>query len=125
VRARFEQALQTSVARAGGPAAVLRRGRPVVPSRLWWTAGVLAWDLRVPLERIGKVAEARLAVRAGAVVFAPLAGTPPDDPDWVPAHPRARVLARAGIWRVLAAVGPTLRACSHCQRSRVSATTTS
>jgi hypothetical protein len=116
VRARFEQALQTSVARAGGPAAVLHRGRPVVPSRLWWTAGVLAWDLRVPLERIGKVSEARLAVRAGAVVFAPLAGTPPDDPDWVPAHPRARVLARAGIWRVLAAAQPTLGGCSTCSR---------
>ena len=107
VRARFEADLQASVARAGGPASVLQHGRPLVPTRLWWTAGALAWDLHVPLARIGKVREATLAaarsLRAGAVVFAPLAGTPPDDPSWQPSHPRARVLARSGIWRVVTA----------------------
>jgi hypothetical protein len=107
VRARFERHLRESVARAGGSAGVLRLGRPVVPDRLWWTAGALAWDLHVPLERIGRVRESSLAAArrlpAGAVVFAPLAGSPPDDPSWLPAHPRARVLARSGIWRVVVA----------------------
>lgn len=117
VRARFERDLRASVSRAGGRARVLRLGRPVLPSRLWWTAGALAWDLRVPLERIGKIRESDLAaerrLRGGAVVFAPLAGTPPDDPSWQPAHPDARVLARAGIWRVMIAgrrAGPRARA---------------
>jgi hypothetical protein len=61
VRARFEHDLEASVARAGGPAAVLARGRPVVPARLWWTAGALAWQLRVPLEGIHKIPEDDLA----------------------------------------------------------------
>jgi hypothetical protein len=130
VRARFEQELRASVARAGGGAAVLPLGRPIVPARLWWTAGALAWELRVPLERVGTIPETSLAtlhgVRAGSVVFAPLAGTPPDDPAWEPARHRigGRVLARAGIWRVLAGGAPTLRACSRCPPSPVSATST-
>ena len=129
VRARFEHDLSTSVARAGGPAAVLSRGRPEIPSRLWWAAGELAWDLDVPLERIGKVPEARLAtpcgVPAGAVVFAPVAGTPPDDSAWQPAHPRARTLAAAGIWRLLVDRPPSLRRCAPSRRCRASGTTSS
>jgi hypothetical protein len=128
-RARFEQQLSASVRRAGGAAAILRAGRPVVPDRLWWTAGELAWDLDVPLERIGKVSEARLTmpcgVPAGAVVFAPVAGTPPDDAAWQPAHPRADVFAGAGIWRLLVDRPPTLRRCAPSPPCPVSGTTSS
>jgi hypothetical protein len=131
VRARFEHDLEASVARAGGPAAVLARGRPVVPARLWWTAGALAWRLRVPLERIRKIPEDDLAtlhgLRPPAVVFAPLGGTPPDDPAWVtPRHrPPAPVLAGDGAWRVLDDDAHTLRGCTRCQTSPASATTSS
>jgi hypothetical protein len=128
-RARFEQQLGASVRRAGGAAAILRDGRPVVPDRLWWTAGALAWDLDVPLERIGKVPEAQLAtacgVPAGAVVFAPVAGTPPDDDAWQPAHPRASVLSGAGIWRLLVDRPPTLRRCAPSPTCPASGTTSS
>ena len=129
VRARFEHDLEASVGRAGGRAAVLARGRPIVPARLWWTAGALAWQLGVPLERIRKIPESDLATLRGlrppAVVFAPLGGTPPDDPAWVtPRHrPHAAVVARAGAWRVLAA--RTLRRCVPSPRCPASGTTSS
>ena len=111
-RARFQQDLRRSIERAGGAAALHARGAPLIPAGLWWNAGALAWDLRVPLEGIHKIPEAGLAdlrgVRAPALVFAPVGGTPPDDPAWR-STPRigrcgltVRVLARSGLWQILA-----------------------
>jgi hypothetical protein len=110
-RARFEQDLRRSIARAGGREALRSHGGPIIPDGLWWNAGALAWDLRVPLERIRNIPDRSLATLRGvqppALLFAPLAGTPPDDRDWLSTRHVARrgltvrVLARAGIWRVL------------------------
>jgi hypothetical protein len=112
VRARFQHDQRQAVARAGGRA-LLRDGRPTIPGRLWWNAGALAWDLHVPLVDVRKVQDRQIArlggLRAPAVLFAPLGGNPPDDPNWIPGtrrvgrcDVRVRQLARAGIWRVLA-----------------------
>src|SRR6185312_2869062 len=104
--------LDVALQQAGGPLAVLRCGRPVLPSHLWWNAGALAWKLDVPLDRIATVPESRLAtlrgIRAPAVLFRPLARSVPADPAVIPARtvaPRnlqVHRLARYGGWSVLA-----------------------
>jgi hypothetical protein len=82
-------------------------GNPVIVRGLWWNAGALAWELDVPLREIRTVPDADLtAVRPPATIYAPLGGRPPDDPHWQP-RPRidpseVRLLARSGLWRVLA-----------------------
>ena len=110
-RARFQLDLRRAVAQAGGPRLLRGGAYPVLPSRLWWNAGAVAWDLHVPLEQVHKLPEAGLAtlrgLRAPAVLLAPLGGPPVDDPDWVPTRSVARcdlttrVVGRAGVWRVL------------------------
>jgi hypothetical protein len=109
--AHFQNELDFAVSRAGG-LAVLRCGTPVVPARLWWNAGDLAWMLDIPLDRVGTIAERRLATLRGlgtpSVLFVPLGAAPPDDPRWVPTHAVGRPglairrLTQAGTWRVLA-----------------------
>jgi hypothetical protein len=137
VRARFQLDLRRAVARAGGAHGLLGRGGPVLPDGLWWNAGALAWDLRVPLERITTLSDHRLAtlrgVRPPVILFAPLGGTPPDDSKWRPTRHVMRCglvvteLARAGIWRVLAIThaptstktrGPTAQRCRRPTRTR-------
>jgi hypothetical protein len=107
-RARFERDLRLAVARAGGPAALRSRGGPVIPAGLWWNAGALAWDLRVPLERINTIPNGGLATLRGCTPrrcssrpWPELRPTPP------PGHrPRASPLRargpRAGARRQLA-----------------------
>ena len=112
VAAHFQDQLDLAIQRAGGPLAILRYGRPVVPSHLWWNAGALAWKLGIPLEGVATIPESRLAtlrgLRAPAVLFTPLGGKPPDDAEWVPTRavrPKGLVvhrLAKVGMWRVLA-----------------------
>jgi hypothetical protein len=108
----FQDQLDVALRRAGGPAAVLRYGRPVVPAHLWWNAGDLAWRLGVPLDRVATIPETRLktlrGLNAPAVLFTPLGAKPPDDAKWVPTRSVRRAglivkrLASAGMWRVLA-----------------------
>jgi hypothetical protein len=108
----FQDDLDVALQQAGGPLAVLRCGRPVLPAHLWWNAGALAWRLDVPLDRIATVPESRLAtlrgIRAPAVLFRPLARSVPEDPELIPSRtlrPRnlsVRLLARYGGWSVLA-----------------------
>jgi hypothetical protein len=96
-RARFQHDLRQAA----------RPGDPVIVRGLWWNAGALAWELDVPLRRIRTVTDADLTdVRPPATIYAPLGGRPPDDRDWS-ASPRiarcgVRVVARSGLWRVLA-----------------------
>jgi hypothetical protein len=109
--AQLQTDLNLAVSRAGGLAA-LRFGPPVVPARLWWNAGALAWQFDIPLDRVGTIAERRLATLRGlgtpALLFVPLGAAPPDDPRWVPTHAvgrpglSVRRLTQAGTWRVLA-----------------------
>src|SRR5690242_11130079 len=104
--------LDVALQQAGGPLAVLRCGRPVLPAHLWWNAGALAWRLDVPLNRIATVQEKQLAtlrgIRTPAVLFRPLARSVPQDPVAIPAQAppppglRVRQLARYGGWSVLA-----------------------
>jgi hypothetical protein len=104
--------LDVALQQAGGPLAVLRCGRPVLPLHLWWNAGALAWRLNVPLDRIATVPESRLAtlrgIRTPAVLFRPLAENVPQDPVPIPARTlapagvRVHQLARYGGWSVLA-----------------------
>jgi hypothetical protein len=104
--------LDLALQQAGGPLAVLRCGRPVLPAHLWWNAGALAWKLDVPLDRIATVPESRLAtlhgVGAPAVLFRPTAKSVPEDPLRIPAHTipprtmRVHQLARYGDWSVMA-----------------------
>ena len=108
----FQDDLDTAIEQAGGSLAVLRCGRPVIPSHLWWNAGALAWKLEVPLNRIATVPENRLAtlrgIRAPAVLFRPLRHSVPEDPEPIPTRtvrPRnlsVRQLARYRGWSVLA-----------------------
>jgi hypothetical protein len=96
-RARFQRDLRDAV----------QPGNPVIVRGLWWNAGALAWELDVPLRQIRTVPDADLTlVRAPATIYAPLGGRPPEDRAWVP-RPRVarcgvRVVARSGLWRVLA-----------------------
>jgi hypothetical protein len=104
--------LDVALQRAGGPRAVLRCGRPVLPAHLWWNAGALAWKLDVPLDRIATIQEGRLATLRGigapAVLFRPLATSVPEDPILIPPRTvrprgvRVHQLARYGDWAVLA-----------------------
>jgi hypothetical protein len=110
--ANFQDELGVAFKRAAGRLALLRYGAPVLPAHLWWNAGALAWKLDIPLERVARIGERRLATLRGlnapAVLFTPLGATPPADPQWVPTRHvgRANVsvlrLARAGTWSVLA-----------------------
>jgi hypothetical protein len=92
--------LRRAVAAAGGRGAVLRVGRPVVNP---WTQTALAWELRTPLEGLQPTwSSSRRRPRwvPPALVFrAPtrLAGPRPVFPAGAP----ARLIARAGRWRVL------------------------
>jgi hypothetical protein len=92
--------LRRAVDRAGGRAAVLRAGRPAINP---WLQTALAWELRAPLDGIQPTwsssrrhphwAPPALVFRAPARLAGPR-----------PALPRgaiARVVARAGRWRVL------------------------
>jgi hypothetical protein len=92
--------LRHAVDRAGGRAAVLRAGRPAINP---WLQTALAWELRAPLDGIQPTwsssrrhphwAPPALVFRAPARLAGPR-----------PALPRgatARVVARAGRWRVL------------------------
>lgn len=110
--ARFQGELGVAFQRAAGRLALLRYGRPVLPAHLWWNAGALAWKLDIPLERVARIGERRLATLGGlnapSVLFTPLGAAPPEDPQWVPTRhvgrPNVSVLrlARAGTWSVLA-----------------------
>jgi hypothetical protein len=104
--------LDVALRQAGGPPAVLRCGRPVLPAHLWWNAGALAWKLDLPLDRIATVQEDRLTTLRGigapAVLFRPLATSVPEDPVLIPPRTtrprdmRVHQLARYGGWAVLA-----------------------
>ena len=109
--ARFQGELGVAFQRAAGRLALLRYGLPAPPAHLWWNAGALAWKLDIPLERVARIGERRLATLGGlnapSVLFTPLGAAPPEDPQWVPTRhvgrPNVSVLrlARAGTWSVL------------------------
>jgi hypothetical protein len=92
--------LRRAVDRAGGRAAVLRAGRPAINP---WLQTALAWQLRTPLDGIQPTwASSRRHPHWAppALVFrapARLAGPRPA----LPRGATARVVARAGRWRVL------------------------
>ncbi|MEA2290976.1 MAG: hypothetical protein QOD55_2973 [Solirubrobacteraceae bacterium] len=92
--ARLFGSLGTAVARAGGPAAVLGCGRPVVGP---YRGPALAWALHVPKRRIA------FDPAAGGMVFRsrvrPQAAVQP------PAPARSAVVARAARWEVRAPAG--------------------
>jgi hypothetical protein len=94
--------LRRAVDHAGGRAAVVRAGRPVINP---WLQTALAWELRVPLAGVQATwasSRSRPHWTPPALVFrapARLAGPRPALPSGLPTH----TVARVGRWRVLRA----------------------
>jgi hypothetical protein len=85
--ARLDAQLETAIARAGGPGAVLACAKPITGA---YQVPILAWYLHVHSIRVG------LNPRPPAVVFrANFARMPP-----VPTQPPYREVATAGGWHV-------------------------